>query len=586
MVQGKVIPRILKGTGIAIGVLIVALLLVAAFFPWNRLREPLSRTLSADLDRQVNIEALHGSLFWQPHVQVTGLTISNPAWAGGGQMVSIERIDLELRFWPLLAGEIVLPKVVLIRPVVRLYRAGDGRANWVFSSNPQSKKAKTQANQPPSLPLVHRLVIESGKLSARDETHKITFDGTVDAGGTNGVASGGAPSQTARAVKATAQSHGASPSTAKQQASRVAANTGTGFKLVGKGELNDKPFTLLVSGGPLVWAETHKPYPFDVRVAAADIHASASGVLPRPFDLTQLGVTLSVSGKDLADGYYLTGLALPNTPPYSLSGRLRLVGTKYEFTNVQGRLGGSDIHGAMTVQINSMRPVLTADLTSHSLNLADLGPTFGGAAPSGAEEVQAQHAKGHPTKAAAKRALAKGVTHTLTVGGAAKVTSPLLLPTAKLQVARLRAMNATFHYRADEIKSQNLPLRKVDLQLRLQDGELRIDPFAFTLPEGELAGGAEINARESVPTEDLDVRLTHVQLAQFHTKGTAKPPFKGTLVGRLRMRGSGDSMALCHSSFRTVKSSRLSQSSPVSTSHAALDSCSRRTSNGPLYAAA
>lgn len=542
MAQGKAVSRTLKGIGIAVGVLILVLLLVVAFFPWNRLRGPLSRTLSADLNRQVNIGSLHGSLFWHPHVQVSGLTISNPAWAGGGQMVSIERIDLQLRFWPLLAGEIVLPKVALIRPVVRLYRAGDGRANWVFTSNPQSKKAKTQANQPPSLPLVHRLLIESGRLSARDETRKITFDGTVDAGGTNGVASGGAPSQTAKAAKATAQSHGASTSTAKQQASRVAANTGTGFKLIGKGELNDKPFTLLVSGGPLVWAEAHEPYPFDVRIAAADIRARATGVLPRPFDLTQLGVTLSVSGKDLADGYYLTGLALPNTPPYSLSGRLRLVGTKYEFTDVQGRLGGSDIQGTMTVQINSMRPVLTADLTSHSLNLADLGPTFGGAAPTGAEEAQAQHAKGHPTKAAAKRALTQGVTHTLTVGGAAKVTSPLLLPTAKLQVARLRAMNATFHYRADEIKSQNLPLRKVDLQLRLQDGELRIDPFAFTLPEGELAGSAEINARESVPTEDLDIRLTHVQLAQFHTKGTTHPPFKGTLVGRLRMRGSGDSM--------------------------------------------
>lgn len=250
MAQGKAVSRTLKGTGIAIGVLIVALQLVAAFFPWNRLRGPLSRTLSADLHRQVNIGALHGSLFWRPHVQVSGLTISNPAWAGGGQMVSVERIDLELRFWPLLAGEIVLPRVALIRPVVRLYRAGDGRASWVFSSNPQSNKAKSEANQPPSLPLVHRLLIESGKLSARDETHKITFDGTVDAGGASSVASGGAPSQTAKAVKATAQSHGASPSSAKQQASRVAANTGTGFKLVGKGRLNDKPFTLLVSGGP------------------------------------------------------------------------------------------------------------------------------------------------------------------------------------------------------------------------------------------------------------------------------------------------------------------------------------------------
>ena len=120
-------------------------------------------------------------------------------------------------------------------------------------------------------------------------------------------------------------SQGANPSNAKQQASRVAADTGTGFQLLGKGELNRKPFTLRVTGGPLVWAETHKPYPFDVQMIASDIHASARGMVPRPFDLTQLKVTLSLSGHDLADGYYLTGVALPNTPPYSISGRLRRV---------------------------------------------------------------------------------------------------------------------------------------------------------------------------------------------------------------------------------------------------------------------
>ncbi len=542
MAQGTGI-RVAKGIGIGIGVLIVLLLLVVALFPWNRLRGPLSRSLSADLHRQVNIASLQGSLFGHPHIQVTGLTISNPAWAGGGQMVSIQRIDLELRFWPLLRGKIVLPKVELVRPDVKLYRTADGRANWIFTSKPKSAEAKNQANQAPRLPLVHRLLIDSGRLTARDGMHKLTFDGTVDAGG-NGTATG-TPSPTAKAVKANAQSRGASASSAKQQASRVAANTGTGFKLVGKGQLNDKPFTLLVSGGPLVWAETHKPYPFDVRMTASDIRASARGVVPRPFDLTHLEVTLSLAGSDLADGYYLTGIALPNTPPYSISGHLHAVGTKYEFTDVRGRLGGSDVNGLISVQFkNSGFPAVSADLTSHSLNLADLGPVFGGSAPTPKEEAQSQHAKGHPSKAKAQHALASGVKTGLTAKSAEKKVppSPFLLPTAKLQVDRLRGMDATLRYRADEIKSQTLPLKKVALQLQVRNNVLRIDPFTFTLPEGRISGTALIDAREHVPTENLDVRLTHVQLAQFHTKGSTKPPFEGTLVGRLRVHGEGYSM--------------------------------------------
>ncbi|HXS21786.1 MAG TPA: AsmA family protein [Steroidobacteraceae bacterium] len=544
MPHGKPVSRLLLGIGIGIGTLIIVLLLVITFFPWNRLRGPLAHVLSADLHRQVGITALHGALWGHPHIQVTGFTVSNPAWAGGGQMISIQRIELELRFWPLLRGAIVLPKVALIRPDVRLVRLADGRANWEFTTQPESAKAKKNANRPLSLPLVHRLIIQSGKLTARDDMHKMTFDGTLDAGGGNTPASG-TPSTTAKVVKAKAQSQGANPSSAKQQASRVAADTGTGFKLLGKGELNNKPFTLRVSGGPLVWAETHKPYPFDVRMVASDIRASARGVVPQPFDLTHLDVTLSLSGKDLADGYYLTGVALPNTPPYSIAGHLHVVGTKYELTKVKGRLGGSDLGGLITMQfVGGGYPALNADLTSHSLNLDDLAPIFGGSAPTPKEEAQAQHAKGHPSKAKAKQALAKGIATGLTAKSAEEKVPPsqFLLPTAKLQVDRLRGMNATLRYRADEIKSQSLPLKKVDLHLQVRNNVLHIDPFVFTLPEGEVGGSAVIDARGPVPAEKLDVRLTHVQLAQFHTKGTTNPPFKGTLVGRLRVHGDGDSM--------------------------------------------
>jgi AsmA family protein len=541
MPQSKAVSRTIKGIGIGIGALIVVLALVVAFFPWNKLRGPLARLLSADLGRPVTIAALHGSLFGHPHVQVSGFTIGNPAWAGGGQMVSIQRIELQLRFWPLLWGEIVLPRVALIQPDVRLFRATDGRANWVFSAHPESTRAKQRANEPMHLPLVHVLVIRSGRLSAHDDMHKMTFDGTVDAGEASGV-SAGVPSRTAKAVKARAMRHGASASGAEQRASRVAADTGTGFKLLGKGELNDKPFTLRVSGGPLVWAETHKPYPFDVRMIASDIRFTARGVVPHPFDLGQLEMTLSLSGSDLADGYYLTGLALPNTPPYAISGHLHSAGTKFKLTDVRGKLGGSDIHGVITAQLTSPYPVINADLTSHVLNLADLGPTFGGSAPSAAEEAQERQGSGHPTKAKAKQALAKGVLHGITGKTGATAANQFLLPTAKLQVDRLRGMDATLHYHADRIKDQDLPLKKVGLTLRLQNDVLHIDPFDFTLPQGELAGTVSIDVHGPVPTEQLDIRLTHVQLAQFHTKGTAKPPFEGTLVGRLRLDGSGDSM--------------------------------------------
>ena len=142
MARGKPVSRTVKVVGISVGALIVVVLLVIAFFPWNWLRGPASRALSSDLHRRVSIAALHGSLFGHPRVQVTGLTISNPPWAGGGQMVSIQRIELELRFWPLLRGEIVLPRVALIRPDVHVVRLADGRATGNSPLIPRARKPR------------------------------------------------------------------------------------------------------------------------------------------------------------------------------------------------------------------------------------------------------------------------------------------------------------------------------------------------------------------------------------------------------------------------------------------------------------
>jgi len=85
MFRGTPLSRALKIIGTVVGAVIIVLLLVIAFFPWNRLRGPVSRAMSAQLQRPVHIAALHGSLFWGPHVQVRGLTIGNPSGPAAGR---------------------------------------------------------------------------------------------------------------------------------------------------------------------------------------------------------------------------------------------------------------------------------------------------------------------------------------------------------------------------------------------------------------------------------------------------------------------------------------------------------------------
>ena len=66
-------------------------------------------------------------------------------------------------------------------------------------------------------------------------------------------------------------------------ASESTTGQGGGFRLVGKGTVNTNPFSLLVTGGPLMNVERDKPYHFtaDVR-GGADPRGDEGATCPSP----------------------------------------------------------------------------------------------------------------------------------------------------------------------------------------------------------------------------------------------------------------------------------------------------------------
>ena len=104
------------------------------------------------------------------------------------------------------------------------------------------------------------------------------------------------------------------------------------------------------------------------------------GNIAHPFNFGQISGTMSVSGPDLADLYYLTGLTFPNSPPYSLSAGFGRDEAIYAFRRLNGRLGESDLSTVSSpIDNTSGRPFLTGDLASRRLRFADLTALFGGA---------------------------------------------------------------------------------------------------------------------------------------------------------------------------------------------------------------
>ena len=456
----------------------VALIVFFALFDWNWMRGPAGRYASAKLHREVRITGdLDVKLFSRtPRITAEGVTVAQPAWAGGGAMARLPRITAEVEFWPLLRGDVRLPLLDVDQPVVDLRRNAAGEANWDFGDPDRDE------NEPARLPPIRHFIIDGGKLSFDDRQRGLKFNGTIST------------------------------------SERSDADSAEAFRLDGRGTVNTEPFRLEVTGGPLVNVRPDRPYPFRAEVTAGDTRAVARGSIPKPFDLGVFSMALTLEGDDLAEVYALTGLALPNTPPYRLSGRLSRDGSTYRMRGMTGRVGDSDLSGALTVKTARKRPHLSADLTSRSLDFDDLATVLGGA-PNPAETASPEQ------KAAAAR-----------LRGARR-----LLPDAPLYTERLRSMDADVRYRAASVKAR-LPLREVSVDLQLERGVLSLNPVSFRFPQGRLDGGVRIDGRKAMPVTDIDFRLRGARVEQFLPVRGGSAPLEGVLHARAKLHGQGRSV--------------------------------------------
>ncbi len=449
-----------RWTAITVGAILVAALVTLYFLDWNQLRGPIGRWASRHYGREVRIDGdLKVKLFtWQPKVDVGGLYVGNPAWVKTPQGANLEHAHVELRLMPLFHGQLVLPIVDIQRPDLLVVRAADGRTNWDSGSND-----KTGWKLPP----IQRFLVREGHVVIDDKVRRLLFTGTVNS-------------------------------------SEEAGGAKAAFTMRGDGTLNGNKFTADVHGGPLLNVDEARPYSFNAQIQAGETHVTAEGSVTHPFHLDRYNAALTLTGPNLADLYYLTGLVMPRTSAYHLKGNLQRDGTQYRFTAINGVLGSSDISGDLAMDVSGDTPALSGRMASKQLAFDDLGFLFGGG-------------RTGPTAA-----------------------SPYLLPELPLHTERLKQMNAEVDYSALSVTSRDFPLRGFGTHVSLQGAVLDLKPLAFQFPQGKLSGELKIDGRNDVPVTSVDARFTDIHIESF-IKGSDKP-LTGMLEARIKLSGHGKSV--------------------------------------------
>ena len=457
--------------------LILAILIFLLLFDWNWLRGPIGRWASAKYDREIALQGdLDVNLFsWTPSVVVRDLKFGGPDWAREADTANVERIEASVRLRKLFAGQLEMPLLSITRPSVVLISTEDGRQSWELEPD------KPDTGEGVKLPVINQLIIQDGRVSLDDQGRDLSLEAAV---------------------------------TAREAASE--ADGVAGFTVAGQGSINGSPLTLKIEGGAFINIRRNRPYHFEATLAGARSRLVADGAITRPFDLGQFTSTLSLQGQDLNDLYLLTGVALPNTPPYRLSGALTRDDAVWTFNDFSGRVGSSDLSGDLRVDAGE-RLNVEAQLASQRLDVDDLMAILG----------------------ADTRTNEAGTNTTVVASGAGPA---MLLPDATLQVDRLRSMDGTLTYRAASVKANDMDIRTVNLGAVLKDGMLDLDPVSFVFNRGELNGTARINATREVPYSAIDFRLSGYPLESIIPAQGGVAPITGRALGRARLEGQGASI--------------------------------------------
>jgi AsmA family protein len=487
-----------RWTLIVLGTLVLLIVLLAIFFDWNLFRPTLARIISEKTGRHTVIRGNLRVHLWsfEPSAEIDGLTLDNPAWAEHAVMFTADRLTLSVSLGRLLRGQVVLPQIEVVHPIIDLERDAQERASWELGTQ---EGRPQQSSQPAKIPTIRRLLIQGGKIHVSDSVRKLKLDGSLNA-------------------------------------ADVAGDEKGGFDLKCTGSLNAKPFRADLHGGPLINLDPDHPYEMTVHLTASDIKLDARTSFPKPFDLARYSVKFEVSGNDLADVYYLTGLALPNTPPYRLAADVEHRGTLFRMDDLKGKLGSSDLEGMVEIETGRKRPKFTAKLRSDTLNMVDLAPTLG--QPAAPANTLAP-ANASPSPQGSPAAQASPGAH---AARAAQPAAQRLFPDADLQVNRVRAMDADVTYQARSVTAPKLPMKEVRFHLLLNSGVLKLAPLSFVLDSGKFDGNVTIDASKPVPESTIDMGIDAVDLSQFKSAKLKQPPLQGSMSGRLKIHGYGASV--------------------------------------------
>jgi uncharacterized protein involved in outer membrane biogenesis len=328
--------KVVTGT---VGIALAAFVLLLALFDWSWLRSPLESLASNALGRKVAIAGdIDGEISLTPRFSFEGVSIANAPWGSRPDMLTVEKLAVEVDLMELARGRVAMPEIAVRAPDVFVERSAEGALNWQLGAG------ESNGGGPP--PAIGDLWVQDASVTYREP-------------------------QAERDIRVhLAILRGAG------------GFAGDAIALHGIGTVGDLPLRLDLNAGTLQELQDGaSPYPLDIALRAGATSLAVQGSIREPMSpaAAQLNVRL-----DSPNPAPLLALATPleePLPPLALSGQVVHERQTWHVQGLDLRLGESTLSGEAGVDLAAQPPLIRADLTSDHLDVDGLQGLYDRLAP-------------------------------------------------------------------------------------------------------------------------------------------------------------------------------------------------------------
>lgn len=404
---------------------------------------------------------------WQPELTLYNISIKNTAWPRPENVAQIDQLSLQISIPKLFHGDIFINDLSINKPELFLFKNKKGDTNWNFSE----QKADSNALE---LPVIfENLHITSGTFHYYDGIRDMNFEGGVNS-------------------------------------LKGSGGWQLPITIESKGSYQHRTLNLHASTGSYSELRSEKqPYPIKLNLVFGQTEIAIRGTVNHPLQVADPKLNLSLKGPDIAELFPLTGIPLPPSLAYKITGDLSRHDTTWRFDNFNGEIGHTDLQGTVLVNPKLEPLSFNMDLFAKTLDLADLSGFIGG---------EPNHTDQSVTE------------------------DDALIPDHHFDLKQIRAANGKARLRATNIINKEIPITNFDGQLSLNNGVLKFEPVTFGIDDGRVNLWMSAYGSQNPADVDIQIHVIDLSLSKLIRKVKDIQKTLGKINGKLKIKGSGNTL--------------------------------------------